>query len=78
METHVRSITKSLTWRIFGLVFTFMIGWLVTGSMKLGLTLGLLDFFSKLGTFYLHERLWMKIRWGRLDGATVTDPGAGI
>lgn len=78
METHARSITKSLTWRLFGLLFTFILGWLVTGSMKLGLTLGLLDFFSKLGTFYIHERLWMKVRWGRLDSTPVPDPGAGI
>jgi uncharacterized membrane protein len=78
METHARSIIKSLTWRLFGLVFTFLIGWVVTGSVKLGVTLGVLDFFAKLVTFYAHERFWMRIRWGRVDAGNVSDPGAGI
>lgn len=77
MESHKRSIVKSVTWRLFGLVFTFLIGWLVTHSVKMGMTLGLLDFFVKIGTFYAHERLWMKVKWGRLD-TTVKDIGEGI
>jgi len=78
METHARSITKALTYRIIGLMFTFLIGWLVTGSVKLGVTLGVLDFIIKLCTFYAHERFWMKIKWGRLDPSSIPDPGAGI
>ena len=78
METHARSITKALTYRVVGLIFTFLIGWIVTRSLKLGLTLGLLDFFVKLCTFYAHERFWMKVKWGRININTVSDPGAGI
>jgi len=77
MESHKRSIVKAVCWRIFGLVFTVAIGWLVTGSAKTGLTLGLIDFFVKIGTFYAHERVWQKIQWGRLDSRT-TDIGGGI
>lgn len=77
MESHKRSIVKAVSWRIFGLVFTVAVGWLVTGSAKTGLTLGLIDFFVKIGTFYAHERAWQKIQWGRLDSRT-TDIGAGI
>lgn len=78
METHARSITKSLTYRIVGLIFTFLIGWLITRSMKLGATLGLLDFGFKLCLFYAHERFWAKVKWGRIDASNIPDPGAGI
>ena len=61
----------------YSVVFTVAIGWLVTGSAKTGLTLGLIDFFVKIGTFYAHERVWQKIQWGRLDSRT-TDIGGGI
>jgi uncharacterized membrane protein len=76
-ETHKRSIVKAVSWRIFGLVFTFTIAWLVTGSVKAGVTLGLIDFFVKIGTFYAHERVWQKIDWGR-EKHNMPDIGGGI
>ena len=77
IESHKRSLVKSVTWRLFGLVFTFLTGWLITGSIKAGVTLGLADFFVKIGTFYAHERFWQKVRWGRLE-TDVADAGSGI
>ncbi len=77
MESHKRSIVKSVSWRIFGLFFTFLTAWLVTGSIKAGVALGLIDFFAKIGTFYAHERVWQKVQWGRIKPSG-PDIGAGI
>jgi uncharacterized membrane protein len=78
MESHKRSIVKSVSWRCFGAVFTTLAGWLITGSLRAGLAIGAADFVMKIGTYYAHERVWQKIQWGILDADTVGDTGKGI
>lgn len=77
MESHVRSLVKSLSWRLFGFVFMVAMAWLITGSAKTGMALGVLDFAVKSATFYLHERLWQRIRWGMV-ARDIEGQGAGI
>lgn len=77
METRKRSAVKSISWRLFGLLFTFVTAWLVTGSVRAGVTIGLADFLVKIGTFYAHERMWQRVRWGKEERGRVLD-GAGI
>lgn len=64
METRKRSLVKSLSWRVIGLVLTFVTAWVVTGSWRAGLAVGLVDFLVKIGTFYAHERAWHRVQWG--------------
>lgn len=66
MESHFRSIIKALTWRAGGTVVTFAVAWILTGKFELAAKIGLLDTTIKLAAFYLHERMWMKIRFGKL------------
>jgi uncharacterized membrane protein len=77
MESRTRSFVKSVSWRLCGLLFTFLAGWLITRSIRAGLAIGLTDFFLKIGTFYAHERLWLRVRWGRLQPESGGD-GSGI
>lgn len=77
METHKRSLVKSVSWRIFGLFFTAFAAWLITGSAKAGFVIGSIDFILKIGTFYLHERFWQRVRWGLVDNTAVRE-GEGI
>jgi uncharacterized membrane protein len=65
METHFRSLAKSMTWRLGGLVVTFIVAWAVTRRVELAASIGLADTFVKLLAYYLHERAWMKVRFGR-------------
>jgi uncharacterized membrane protein len=37
---------------------------LVTGQMKLALSIGFVEFFAKIGLYYLHERGWNRIEIG--------------
>ena len=66
-ESHYRSIVKAVTWRAGGTVVTFVIAWLLTGETTLSLGIGLLDSTVKLGAFYLHERLWNRLSFGKLE-----------
>jgi uncharacterized membrane protein len=40
------------------------LGWLITGSPIMGLKIGALELFTKFGLYYLHERVWVKFKFG--------------
>lgn len=66
MESHFRSIIKAVTWRAGGTVVTFAVAWILTRKFELAAQIGLLDTTIKLAAFYVHERMWMKINFGKL------------
>jgi uncharacterized membrane protein len=65
MDTHSRSFVKALSWRATGTVDTMIISLVVTGSIKLAATIGLTEVVTKSLLYYLHERAWLKIPYGR-------------
>ena len=66
MESHSRTIMKALSWRVIATFVTFTIAWIVTGQLKFAAEIGLIDTFIKLGAYYLHERTWMRVKFGTL------------
>lgn len=78
METHKRSIVKALSYRVLGTLITGLLGWGFTGSLRLGLSMGLLDSAIKIGVFYGHERCWHRVKWGRISYEVNLNEGGGI
>ncbi len=66
MESHIRSIAKAITWRFGGTVVTFMVAWVVTRELSVAAGIGLLDSVIKIGAFYVHERLWNRVSFGKV------------
>ena len=66
METHLRSITKAVSWRIGGTLVTFLVTLIISKEVGLAAKVGLLDTFVKIGAFYFHERLWHRIDFGKV------------
>ena len=66
-DRHWRSVAKAVSYRATGTLSTFLISWAVTGQVALALSIGLVEVFSKVGVYYLHERLWDRIPWGRSE-----------
>ncbi len=66
MESHKRSIVKALSWRLVATVVTFLVAWLLTGTVDVAMKIGVLDTCIKLGAYYLHERTWIKLNYGKL------------
>lgn len=61
-----RHILKTLTWRMIGTIDTIVLGWIITGNLKTGMTIGGIEVVTKMILYYLHERFWYKyIRLGR-------------
>lgn len=57
---------KGLTWRITASVTTMLIVFLMTGNLALVAGVGLADVTLKVLFYYIHERLWGRVRWGIL------------
>jgi len=64
-DTNTRSITKAVSYRIFGSFVTFLITFIFTGNMITSTAVGLADLLVKTYLFYLHERVWDRIAWGK-------------
>lgn len=67
MEKHGRSVAKAISWRATGSVDTFVISWLLTGSGKVAGSIASVEVVTKMVLYYLHERAWTRIPWGRGD-----------
>ncbi len=65
MESHFRSIVKAITWRAGGTVITFAVAWILTQEFELAAQIGVLDTAVKLGAFYVHERAWNRLSFGK-------------
>ena len=60
-----RSLLKTISWRIIGTLDTILISWLITGALSLAFSIGLIELITKMALYFLHERAWAKIKWGR-------------
>ena len=60
-ETHLRSLAKAVSWRVTGTIDTFLVSWFITGTLTLATGIALTEIFTKVGLYYLHERVWSKI-----------------
>ena len=64
-ESNLRSITKATSYRILATSTTIIIVYLFFGRLDLALAAGATETILKILLFYLHERFWQKVTWGR-------------
>jgi len=67
MVSYKRHILKTISWRVVGTIDTMILSWLITGSWKLGLTIGGVEVITKMVLYFLHERAWYKFSKFGLD-----------
>ena len=60
-----RSFLKTVTWRIIASLDTFIIVWVVTGQISWAGSVAGLEILTKTLLYYLHERGWNYILWGK-------------
>jgi len=65
-ESNKRSVVKGITWRVVATTTTMIIVYLFFGRLDLAIATGLIESVLKIGLFWLHERAWFKVRWGRV------------
>lgn len=57
-ESHIRSLLKTLTWRVLATTTTVTIAYFVFGDISNALKVGGIEFVAKMVIYYLHERAW--------------------
>ena len=55
-----KSVMKTMSWRIVATTTTFVISWIVTGSVLAGGVIASIEFWAKLALYYAHERAWAR------------------
>ncbi len=63
--TKSRSLVKTFSWRAIGTADTFLIAWLVTKEPVAAASIASIEVITKMVLYYLHERGWNFIQWGR-------------
>jgi uncharacterized membrane protein len=72
-DFHKRSIVKALCWRFSTTFVTIAIVYIFTRKPVISLGVGVTEVFVKIILYYIHERIWERISWGKL-----THPLAGL
>ena len=70
-DTRFESLLKSILYRIFATLATFLIALTFTHDYRISLSIGILELTSKIILYYLYERLWLfsknKIQRGKCE-----------
>ena len=66
-DTPLRSIVKTVSWRITGSTATFLISYVILGDVSISGTIAAIQLTFNTLLYFGHERVWNKIRWGQND-----------
>lgn len=64
-ETNIRTIAKGFSWRFFATATTIIIVYVFFGRLDLAIAAGIIETISKVALYFLHEKFWQRIRWGK-------------
>lgn len=57
----IKSLMKSVSWRIVGTLDTMVISYFITGKLTIAVSIGSVEVLTKTILYYFHERLWAHI-----------------
>ena len=66
-DIRIRSLIKTITWRILASLDTFLIAWFVSGSISVGGWIATIEVITKIILYYFHERAWNRVKWGQFE-----------
>lgn len=65
-ETKKRSVVKTITWKIIATSITLFTVYFFTGSFFGSVKITVVAATIGMVSFYLHERFWNRVSWGRV------------
>jgi len=66
MDNHARSLAKAVSWRVTGTLDTILVSFIVTGRIKVAVSIGCFELITKTLLYYFHERVWNKVSFGKV------------
>ena len=67
MEHPKRSIAKAITWRVIAFLVTILAVYAYSKDIKESLVIGISANTVKIFLYYIHERIWNRIKFGRVN-----------
>ncbi len=64
-DSRIRSFIKGISWRAIASLTTMSIVYILTGDIDIVMAAGVIDVAAKLTFYYIHERAWGRVAWGR-------------
>jgi uncharacterized membrane protein len=64
-ESNTRSLVKTVTWRLTGSSATFLVSYLISNNLSMSGTIAVIQLTANTVLYYLHERIWNKLNWGK-------------
>ena len=55
-----RKLIKTITWSLTALTITCVVGWMITGSLAAGGSIGIICRLIKIPTYWVHETIYDK------------------
>jgi len=75
IDSKKRSVCKALTWRLFAIVLLGIVSFVSTGDIKSASMITFLYHGIQFCMFFLHERIWNNISWGKTKGLSIQMTG---
>ncbi len=66
MDTHKRTLIKTITWRILATILTILAIYIWIGDFNTSLGLGIATNILTTIGYYVHERIWNELNYGRI------------
>jgi len=67
MNSKQRSLAKTVTYRLISSAIGFLVVWALSKSAKTGAMFSVAELIYKPLQYYIHERIWQHIKWGKND-----------
>jgi uncharacterized membrane protein len=64
-EKHSRTVAKAVSWRVIATITTMTLVYVFTREWVVSVGVGITEVIAKILFYYLHERAWDKIAWGK-------------
>ena len=64
-EIKLRSIIKTIVWRIIATLVTLSVVYFFTHKIGKSLQITFVAAAISMAAYYIHERIWNKINWGK-------------
>jgi adenylylsulfate kinase len=65
-STPQRSLFKGISWEIISFILTLVVVFLLYRNIVISLKITLILTAIKIPVYFIHERTWKKIKWGKI------------
>ena len=64
-DSKSRSLVKTISWRLTGSFSTFLISFIILGNFTIAGSIAVIQIIANTTVYYIHERFWDRITWGK-------------